>query len=251
MKITYYYNEYKDFPEATRISESRAFLGFILSGAAICFLILSVVLMFSYPEDLLSGIVCVILALSACVYMFNRYPKVTERKIEQAIHDSLTQKERLASSRHQCKKIDVSSKRIKGTCNVCYEKEQELTFCTIKQDSGTRSIYVCSECISKFLGKDYKKIQELRKQISEMEAALNEHDQAYIQNKPILAKAYSDDVLGKMVADGEFPADRVQEYIQSRESLRAFIATAPLVRESMVKMISNLKEDLSRLTAEI
>lgn len=99
-------------------------------------------------------------------------------------------------------------------------------------------------------GKNYEKIRELRKQISEMETALKEHDQAYIQNKPILDKAYSDEELDRMVSAGEFPAARVQEYIQARESLKSFISTAPWVRESMVKMISNSKAKLDRLLSE-
>lgn len=99
-------------------------------------------------------------------------------------------------------------------------------------------------------GKNYERIQELGKQISEMEAALKEHDKAFAQNKPILAEAYSDEELIKMVTAGEFPPDRIKEYVNNRESLKLFISNAPRIRESIVKMISDMEAELNRLLSE-
>ena len=150
MKITYYYKEYKDFPEATRISESRAFVGLILGMLSVCFLGLSIIWLFAFPEDFVQGIICTLLAVAACVYMFKRYPQITEKKIARAIYDSATQKERLAASKYLCRSISVSEECIQGMCNVCYEKNRNLRRCKIKQCDGTRNIFVCGSCIAKF-----------------------------------------------------------------------------------------------------
>lgn len=99
-------------------------------------------------------------------------------------------------------------------------------------------------------GENYEEIRKLRKHISEMEVALKEHDEAYRQNKPILDEAYSDEDLRGMVDAGEFPEDRVTEYIQARNSLKSFVDSAPWLRSSMVKMIADAKAELSALESD-
>ena len=88
-------------------------------------------------------------------------------------------------------------------------------------------------------------VKKLKEEISTMEASLKDHDAAYSKNKEILKDAFSDEDLSRMVSEGSFPKDKVEEYISNRESLRLFILYAPQVRQSMVDMISKKKTELA------
>lgn len=152
MKIYYNYTEYKDFPEATEISESRARNGTLLFMCCFLGLLMSFLLLFSFPEDLISGILAILFFSASLIYLVKFYPKATERKIQKAIEDSIKLKEEIATSKYKCRYIKVLAEHTSGTCNVCYEKNRALTLCKIKNDIGTRKIYTCDCCIRKFVG---------------------------------------------------------------------------------------------------
>lgn len=88
MKIRYQYCEYKNCPEATQISKSRAFWGIILGGLSFCGFLVSLILMFTSPEDWMEGIIVCLVFGALFAYMFIQYPKVTHRKIQEAIDRS-------------------------------------------------------------------------------------------------------------------------------------------------------------------
>ena len=94
MKVSYTYTEYKDFPEATEISKRRELTGYFLRQMCFCFLVVVVILAFSYPEDLVSSIPCILLSVASYVYMIKVYPKVTQKKIQKAIDESIRKKEK-------------------------------------------------------------------------------------------------------------------------------------------------------------
>ena len=96
----------------------------------------------------------------------------------------------------------------------------------------------------------YEKKQMLRNDIAKMKKALHEHDQAYAQNKPIYDEAFSDEELKQMAASGEFPEDKVAEYVQQRESLAAYMRNAPYIRKTIVESIGKLTKELAELECQ-
>lgn len=98
MKIEYSYIDYKDFPKATAISQSRernqmyftigSFLALALSLIMLCIC--------ETASDWLEGILCVVLSFCAFLYMKKVYPKNTEKKIRKAIEEGITEKQRIA-----------------------------------------------------------------------------------------------------------------------------------------------------------
>lgn len=87
----------------------------------------------------------------------------------------------------------------------------------------------------------------LKAKIAEMNSALHMHDVAYAENKKILDESFADSDLERMVASGEFPADKVSEYISQRDSLAFFIASAPQIRKMHTGMIHDLEAQLDEL----
>lgn len=96
-------------------------------------------------------------------------------------------------------------------------------------------------------GKNYEEIRKLRETISKMEAALQQKDSADKENAQILAEAWSDDELKRMVSKGEFPADQVETYRQQRSNLEWFVQTAPQIHDMTVKQIADMKKQLHEL----
>lgn len=92
-----------------------------------------------------------------------------------------------------------------------------------------------------------QEVTELKNKIADFEKTLKEHDSAYIENKKILAEAYSEEELKQMVNMGEISHAQADEYIRQRESLALWIACAPAIRAKHTNMINELKEQLSQL----
>lgn len=95
MKIQYTYTEYKDFPRATEISKSRERKGSLLAMSAMCWLLISVIMLFAYPEDWPEGVTLIIICVAALYYMFKIYPKVTAKKVQKAIEEGIAEKQRI------------------------------------------------------------------------------------------------------------------------------------------------------------
>ena len=87
----------------------------------------------------------------------------------------------------------------------------------------------------------------LTEEISRMNAALHTHDITYANNKKILEESFSDEDLERMVAHGEFPADKVGEYIAQRNNLAFFVESAPQIRKMHTGMIRDLEAQLEAL----
>lgn len=150
MALRYTYKEYQDFPEATDISESRE------RGKA-CLLILGVVL-------IIASIICMIVDFSACwpmvfvlfgaillfVYLFTKYDKITEHKIDKAITEKIELKEYAKNARFICDYIKPLGEKKIGKCLNCYKTQTSVTQCEIKNNIGKRNIPICDECLSNF-----------------------------------------------------------------------------------------------------
>lgn len=98
--------------------------------------------------------------------------------------------------------------------------------------------------------KNHEEKQKLRDEIAKLKNTLQEMDQSYETNRKILADAYSDDQLEQMVANGEFPADKVAEYIEQRKSLAMFISMHPSTRAATVKLIGDATKKLAELECQ-
>lgn len=155
MKINYTYTEYKDYPEATAISESRERNYPLFTMGAYCALGLGLIFLFQCETllDWIENILIIALSIAAIVHLRYRYHKVTEEKIRKAIENSIKLKEEIKNSKYLCERIVVHDKCATGTCSVCFSKNVFTRYCEIKTDIGTRTIYTCEECISKFKGK--------------------------------------------------------------------------------------------------
>lgn len=99
-------------------------------------------------------------------------------------------------------------------------------------------------------GENYEKIRKLRKDISRMEALLREEEQSDEESKRILAETLSDDELSNLVAKGRFPADQVEVYKQQRESLEVMVCAAPHIHETNLKLLADMKRQLTELEKE-
>lgn len=96
-------------------------------------------------------------------------------------------------------------------------------------------------------GKNHLKVREIRRQIAQLELDLEERKVVDPKNVKILAEAYSDEQLQRMVRAGEFPAEKVDEYIQQRDLLESCVRNAPRMRELIGGMIEDLKKQLADL----
>lgn len=155
MKIQYSYKVYKDFPEATEISESRERSGTMLSILFGSWFVVSLVLAFTVCEtasDWIEAILSILVSGLLIWYMRYRYPKRTEQLIQESIRNQIDLKENWEEIKFRCKAITLREGDCKeGTCFTCYQKNT-LTRCKVKQDAGKRDIYICQACMDKFRG---------------------------------------------------------------------------------------------------
>ena len=96
-------------------------------------------------------------------------------------------------------------------------------------------------------GENYEEIRKLRETIAKMETTLQQKDQTDRENEQILAEAWSDEELNRMVSRGEFPADQVEAYKEQRATLEYVVRTAPQIRTTALKHIADLKKQLQEL----
>lgn len=150
MKYTYEYTKYKDFPEATEISKSREGSRFHLFGLDALLFIASVICLIVDFRGSWQMIFLLAISIGWFIYLVKYYDKVTEIKIQKAIRKRIEMMEDIASSTYRCKFVHVLGESMVGKCKICPAENSNLTLCKIKNDMGTRSIYVCSDCIRKF-----------------------------------------------------------------------------------------------------
>lgn len=152
MKIQYQYTEYKDFPEATEVSETRARMAVVFAMMLAPCVLLSLIFLFAFEGiwNRIFSAIFLLLSLGGFYYLRNYYPKVTEKKIQKAIQNKIEFENEIRSSKYKCKYIQLYDKFSTGTCQSCYEKNLSLTLCKIKSDVGTREIYICRNCIQKY-----------------------------------------------------------------------------------------------------
>ena len=142
-KYQYTYTEYKDFPEATEISKSREAAWHPLSTICVFGVIASAVGLVVGGWE---AIFPLIISIYSTYYMFRIYPKVTERKIKKAIKERIELMKEIKNSKYKCKYIKVLNSEKCGTCFICYSKNKDLKLCKVKNDIGTREIYICESC---------------------------------------------------------------------------------------------------------
>lgn len=92
--------------------------------------------------------------------------------------------------------------------------------------------------------------QELREHIEKLKKQLKESDESYAANSKILSEAFSDEELDQMVANGEFPADKVEEYKDQRRSLEMLVTFMPTARKDLVRFIGDATKELAELECE-
>lgn len=99
-------------------------------------------------------------------------------------------------------------------------------------------------------GKHYEEICQLKERISKTEKGLADYEKTNRENIKNLAEAFTDKELEQMVSRGEFPADRVEEYIKQRRSVEMLVANAPALRKSTEKMLDDMRRELAELEAD-
>ena len=158
IKYRYQYKEYKNFPIATEISESRERRKPLLrfSSCAFSFLLLPAFignLLILSPIAILLFFLSVLSVLTT-IYAFAYYDQHTEKIIQKHIKQTLTEKAEAAKyvkeSKYLCKSIKHTGKLQNGKCMICFIQNTQLEICKINNEMGTREIPVCKECIEKF-----------------------------------------------------------------------------------------------------
>lgn len=99
-------------------------------------------------------------------------------------------------------------------------------------------------------GKHHDRIRQLRRDIAALETELKEMDIVDAKNAKMFSEAFTDDQLSRMVARGEFPANKVKEYAEARKNLENFVRNAPNSRKIKVAFIDDLKKQIAELEAD-
>lgn len=147
IRINYQYKEYKDYPEATAISESRernrVFIGmFCILGIALSFIFL----LLDWSAIFLAIFCGVVL-----VYLKRYYDTVTQKKIAKAIADRDKMMDEINNPTYDCQAIKIVMKRPAGKCSMCHIPDVELFLCDIKRSKKSTSVIpVCNSCINRF-----------------------------------------------------------------------------------------------------
>ena len=150
-RIHYQYTEYKDYPEATAISESRArnaAFNTMLYGFGIIVSIICLCVDFLKTWPMIFVAVFCILAL---VYHVRYYDIVTQKKIRKAIADRDKMMDEIRNPTYECKKIKIVMKQHTGNCYMCKTSNVDLFLCDIKHNKKSNSVIpVCETCIDRF-----------------------------------------------------------------------------------------------------
>ena len=150
-RIRYEYTEYKDYPEATAISESRsrnAQFVMIFSGFGI---LISLVCLFVSFADTWPMIFLLLICVLGLFSLFSgHYDVVTQKKIKKAIADRDKLMEEIRNPSYNCKAIKIVMKQKQGKCYMCKKNNCELFLCDIKRQKGSSVIPVCNDCVVRF-----------------------------------------------------------------------------------------------------
>lgn len=109
---------------------------------------------------------------------------------------------------------------------------------------------VATEPVPVVVDQNHEKKQEIRARIEKLKSQLKECDESYETNRKILAEAFTDEELEQMVANGEFPADKVAEYKDQREAVEMLVAFMPTARKDLVRFIGDATKELAELELE-
>lgn len=109
---------------------------------------------------------------------------------------------------------------------------------------------VATEPIPVVEDNNHERKQELREKIEKLKIQLKESDESYETNRKILEEAFTNEELERMVANGEFPADKVEEYKDQRRSLEMLVAFMPTARKDLVRFIGDATKELAELECE-
>ena len=150
MAIKYTYTVYKDFPEATEISETRERIFAILCMLHPLTFIASIICLFVDFYATWPMIFLTILSILSILYLIRYYPVVTEKKIQKAINKRSKMLQEIKDSKYSCKYIKKLNKVKTGTCALCFSKNENIELCKVKNEIGTREIYLCRSCVSKY-----------------------------------------------------------------------------------------------------
>ena len=149
-RIRYTYKVYKDFPEATEISESRERNYVFLGDIYLLTLIASIICLIVDFSETWPMIFLAIASIASVYYLINYYPDVTEKKINKAIEKRLHMLEEIKNSKYVCKYIKILDSTKTGKCQICFAYDESLTLCKVKNDIGTRKIYLCDNCMNQY-----------------------------------------------------------------------------------------------------
>ena len=151
MKIRFYYKEYKDYPEATKISKFRGILWTFYS-IALSFTILFAIV--SLIEDFSTSWYIAIPLLILCIitfgYLLSGYPAATERKIARVINGKNQATKKMIEEKYKCLYIYHLDTYKRGHCEKCGIVSEHLRECAVKDRDGDQVLYLCSSCITKY-----------------------------------------------------------------------------------------------------
>lgn len=152
-KIPYKYTEYKDYPEATEISESRERLKIvypILIPLVVIFALPSLLL---YASKSLFGVLLLLCFIAnivlVIIYRIKYYDKVTEKRIIKAINKWSTMDKEIKESKFIVNNIKYLCDVNNAKCMICYKNTCSSKY-RIKNNIGTRDIPICNECLENF-----------------------------------------------------------------------------------------------------
>jgi len=149
IRIKYRYTEYKDYPEATHISESRSRnVHFIISFCSYGILASLVCFFVDFTKTWPMIFLLLLCALGLLSIFSGYYDSVTERKIKKAIAARDEMMAEIRDLSYDCQAIKIIANCPSGLCAMCHSHSINLSLCDIKFSRKlNRIIPVCDACI--------------------------------------------------------------------------------------------------------
>ena len=150
-RIEYRYTEYKDYPEATAISESRARNAqFLIMFSSFGILVALICLFVDFVETWPMIFLLLLCAWGLFTLFSGRYDAVTERKVKKAIAERDKMMEEIRNPSYDCQAVKIVMKRPAGHCSMCHRNNDNLFLCDIKRRKKPDSVIpVCEDCIER------------------------------------------------------------------------------------------------------
>lgn len=137
MRVTYYYTEYQNCPEATRISKSRSKSQLYQGMLCITLFLISLLTVGLDSKDRWLSICGIIICPIWLIYLFTYYNKVTDKKIKEAIEC-----QKRINERKQKKNILVNNEKLSNV------KDSNQTSLSVKIEKPPKEFLLVGKDIS-------------------------------------------------------------------------------------------------------